>query len=74
MERKYSSYYEYLIDDHTGIIGSKEKTIIDKFLTKNLLRIYDEKFENNNSCYHKVEIVDQSKNFIISRIVKKCEK
>ncbi len=74
MERKYSSYYEYLIDDHTGIIGSKEKTIIDKFLTKNLLRMYDEKFENNNSCYHKVEIVDQSKNFIISRIVKKCEK
>lgn len=72
--RKYNSYYEYLIDRNTGIIGDLNGTKnIRPFLTDNLHRMYDEKFTNGSGCYHKVKIVDKSEHFAIRQIVKVCD-
>ncbi len=72
--RKYNSYYEYLLDSNTGIIGDlKGKKNIRPFLTDNLLRMYDEKFTKGSGCYHKVNIVDKSEHFAIRQIVKVCD-
>lgn len=73
VKRKYNTYYEYLLDDKTGIIGSKGTTHINPFLANNLLRMYDEKFTQGTNCLHKVKVVDQSNHFIINQIVKVCE-
>ena len=72
-KRKYNTYYEYLLDSKTGIIGSKNTTHINPFLSNNLLRMYDEKFTQGTDCLHKVKVVDQSNHFIINQIVKVCE-
>lgn len=76
VKRKYNSYYEYLLDSNTGIIGDLEgKKHIRPFLANNLLRLYDEKFiKKGSGCYHKVKIVDQSEHFAIRQIVKVCDK
>jgi len=71
IQRKYNSYYEYLLDKNTGIIGSKDKVTMNQFLVNNLLKIYDEKFAEPG-CRHKVEMVDQSEHFMINRVVKVC--
>ncbi len=75
IKRKYDSYYEYLLDSNTGIIGDlKGKTHVNPFLSDNLLRMYDEKFAKGSGCYHKIKIVDQSEHFAIRQIVKVCDK
>lgn len=72
IKRKYNSYYEYLLDKDTGIIGSPGTTNLDPFLTGNLLRMYDEKFAEPG-CRHKIDVADRSEHFIINRIVKVCD-
>lgn len=72
IKRKYSTYYEYLLDDNTGVIGSKDKTTINPFLAGNLLRIYDTKFAEKG-CHHEVKTLDESEHFLINAIVKVCD-
>ncbi len=73
IKRKYNTYYEYLLDKKTGIIGDlKGKAHIRPFLANNLLRMYDEKFVKEPGCKHKIHIVDHSEHFVISQIVKEC--
>jgi hypothetical protein len=71
IHRKYNSYYEYLLDKNTGIIGSKDKATTNQFLVNNLLKMYDEKFAEPG-CSHKIKMVDQSEHFTINQIVKVC--
>ena len=74
VKRKYNSYYEYLLDRNTGIIGDlKGEENIRPFLANNLLRMYDEKFAKELGCYHKVNVVDQSEHFAIRQIIKVCD-
>ena len=73
-KRKYNTYYEYLLDKKTGIIGDlKGKAHINPFLANNLLRMYDEKFVKEPGCNHKVRIVDHTEYFAIRQIVKVCD-
>jgi len=71
-KRKFNTYYEYLLDVNTGIIGSKDRITINPFLAENLLRMYDEKFAVELACHHKIKIVDESEHFIVKQIVKEC--
>jgi len=73
IKRKYNTYYEYLLNKKTGIIGDlKGEAHIRPFLANNLLRMYDEKFVKGSGCHHKIKIVDQSEHFAIRQIVKEC--
>ena len=73
VQRKYSRYYEWLLDSETGFIGSKGETKhIRPFLANNLLRMYDEKLAEPG-CHHEVRKVDESEHFIIHQIVKVCQ-
>jgi len=73
IKRKYDRYYDWLIDPHTGIIGSKGETKhIRPFLADNLMRMYDEKMAEPG-CHHEVRKVDESEHFIIHQIVKVCQ-
>jgi hypothetical protein len=73
VKRKYDRYYDWLLDDNTGIIGSKGETKhIRPFLAGNLLRMYDEKLAEPG-CHHEVKVADESEHFIIHQIVKVCK-
>ena len=74
VKRKYDRYYDWLLDPHTGFIGSKGETKhIQPFLANNLLRVYDEKLAEPG-CHHEVRKVDESKHFVIHQIIKVCKR
>lgn len=72
VKRKYNNFHEWMLAKDSGFIGSKgERRHIRPFLKSNLMKMYDEKFPKEG-CYHTPIVVDQSKHFIIHRIVQKC--
>ncbi len=64
-KRKYKNYYEYLINENTAFIGTKE---MDGNLNKKMLYLYDKKYDNN--YLHTIKVVDNSKYFTITQIVR----
>jgi len=73
VKRKYNNFHEWMLAKDSGFIGSKgERRHASVFLNLNLMRMYDEKFPPKYGCYHTPVIVDQSKHFIIHRIIQKC--
>jgi len=73
IKRKYRNYYEYLLNENTGTIGSKNKDGFNPFLKNNLLRIYDEKFMMKRKCHHVIKVVDESEHFIIKQMRIECQ-
>jgi hypothetical protein len=72
VERKYPNFHAWLMDEKSGIVGSKgEGHHIQPFLARNLMRLYDEKFPKKG-CNHAPIVVDESQHFIIHRIVQRC--
>ncbi len=69
VKRKYATYYDWLMDPNTGIIGSKgERRHVHPFLATKLMALYDKKHPKKG-FRHIPEVVDESKHFIIHRIV-----
>ena len=62
-KRKYKNYYEYLIDDHTAFIGTKE---INGNLNRKMLSLYDKKYDG----YHTIKVLDESKHFTLTQVIK----
>ncbi len=68
-ERKYKTFYEFLTDKKTAFIGSKKMVCS---VNDRILKIYDKKYAQKG-CYHKIRVIDESKHFAITQIVKVCE-
>lgn len=72
VKRKYPHYHDWMLDKHTGIIGSKgESKHIVPFLRDRLMKLYDKKFPKSG-CQHMPIVVDQTEHFVIHRIIQKC--
>ena len=72
IKRKYPHYHDWLLDPKSGFLGSTgESRHIRPFLSKNLMKMYDKKFPNK-SCKHVAVLIDQTKHFIIHRVVQIC--
>ncbi len=70
-KRKYSKYYDFLIDDETAFFGSK--ILIEGGSSQILLDTYDElHLKNRPNCRHKAFIVAGSEHFAISQIRVDC--
>jgi hypothetical protein len=73
VKRKYEHYHDWLISPKAGIIGSKgESKHIRVFLLRNLMKMYDKKFPKKG-CYHQPIVVDESKHFIIHKVIYYCD-
>ena len=71
-KRKYDTYYEYLIDEHTAFIGGR-MLINDKGFNMYLLGAYDKLYlKDKPYCKHKIFIVAESEYFAISQIRVDC--
>ena len=68
--RKYKTFYEFLIDENTGFIGSK---IGNPAMSSAILKMYDEKYVHEENCHHEIKVLDESEHFSITQIIKKCE-
>ena len=69
--RKYKSFYDFIIDENVGFIGSKES---DSTLNNTILKMYDKKYAHQVNCYHAIKVLGESEHFSITQIIKKCEK
>ncbi len=70
-KRKYSKYYDFLIDDETAFFGSK--MLIRGGNSKILLDTYDKlHLKDRPNCRHKAFIVAESEHFAISQIKVDC--
>lgn len=70
--RQYPHYHDWMLDSHSGIIGSKgESKHIRPFLRDKLMKLYDQKFPKKG-CFHTPIVIDQTKHFIIHHIIQKC--
>jgi len=71
IKRKFNNYYEFLLDDHTGFIGSR-------FLQESkglpyLLHQYDKQYLSNQpECRHMIALISVSENFSISQVRVNC--
>jgi hypothetical protein len=73
IKRKYEHYHDWLISPKSGFLGSTgEGRHIRPFLAQNLMRMYDEKFPKQG-CKHIVALVDQSKHFVIHKVLQQCK-
>jgi hypothetical protein len=71
-KRKYDTYYEYLIDEHTAFIGGKRLINYEGF-NLYLLGAYDKlHLKDKPHCKHKPFIVAESEHFTISQIRVDC--
>ncbi len=70
-KRKYDSFYEFLLDENTGFIGSK---ISDSQVNNVVLRMYDEKYTYSESCYHEIKVLSETEHFSVTQLIKNCEK
>ncbi len=70
-KRKYKTFYEFLMDENTGFIGSK---ISDPITNSSILKMYDKKYPLERDCHHVIKTLDESEHFSITQIIKKCEK
>ncbi len=72
VKRKYEHYHDWLMSSKAGIIGSKgENRHIRIFLKRNLMSIYDKKFPKEG-CKHQSIVADESKHFVIHKIIYYC--
>lgn len=70
--RKYDTYYDYLIADHTAFIGGKELLDYEGFNVY-LLGTYDKlHLKDKPHCKHKTFIVSESEHFSLSQIRVDC--
>lgn len=68
--RKFSNYYEFMVDNNTAFIGEKDVSL--KIFDKKLLTMYNEKYLSNTNCYLTIVLLDESKHFTISQVQKIC--
>lgn len=68
-ERKYNSFYDWLISEESCFIGGD---IIENNFSKMVLDMYDLKLENK-SCKHKVKIIDSYKDLKVTKIYINCK-
>ena len=68
-KRKYDSFYEFLLDENTGFIGSK---ISDSKINNVVLRMYDEKYTSSEDCYHTIKVLSETEHFSLTQLVKNC--
>ena len=71
IKRKFDNYHDFLLDDHTGFIGSKK---LQKSKGSHyLLQQYDKQYLSNRpECRHVIKIVAESENFSISQMKIDC--
>lgn len=70
-KRKYKTYYEFLMNENTGFIGSKRS---DSLINTTILKMYDKHYFVQKDCHHMIKTVDESEHFSITKIIEKCEK
>ena len=71
-KRKYDTYHDYLIDDHTAFIGGK-KLLNYKGFNIYLLGTYDKLYlKDKPNCKHRPFIIAESEHFTISQIKVDC--
>ena len=70
-KRKYKTYYEFLMDENTGFIGSKRS---NSLTNSTILKMYNKYYSVKKNCCHTVKIIDESEHFSITQIIEKCEK
>ena len=72
-QRKYKTYHDYLIDDHTAFFGSHK--LVKNKAFKILLHAYDRRYlQDKPTCKHRNFLIAQSKHFGISQIRIECDK
>ncbi|MGJ0334399.1 hypothetical protein NG752_10310 [Aliarcobacter cryaerophilus] len=68
-ERKYNSFYDWLISEESCFIGGG---IIENNFSKMVLDMYDLKLKDK-SCKHKVKIIDSYKDLKVTKIYINCK-
>ncbi len=68
-KRKYDSFYEFVLDENTGFIGSK---IIDSKVNNVILRMYDEKYTFSEDCYHTINVLSETEHFSVTQLIRNC--
>ncbi len=69
-KRKYTNFYEFLIDEGTAIIGSK---LSNPTTNRAILNMYDKKYPSKRKCHHIIKVLDESEHFSITQVINKCE-
>lgn len=69
-KRKHKTFYEFLIDENTGFIGSKTS---DSSMNNTILRMYDKQYISQKNCHHEIKVLDESKHFSITQIFIECD-
>ena len=67
--RKYKNFYEFLMDNNTGFIGSK---ISSSKINGTVLRMYDKKYPHPQGCHHSIKVLRESEHFSIVQLVLNC--
>ena len=71
MKRKFDNYHEFLLNEHTGFIGSR--LLQDSKALPYLLHQYDKQYLSNQpNCRHAIALVAVSEHFSISQIRIEC--
>jgi len=69
-QRKYDNFHAFLLDQNTAFIGSKRS---NPAVNDILLKMYDEKFEHSENCYHMIKVLDETEHFSLTQLIKNCE-
>ncbi len=67
VKRKFDNFYQFMIDEHSAFIGTKD---VDEEFNKKILNLYDLKYGTNGINYHRIKVLDESKNFSLTKIIK----
>jgi len=71
IQRKFANYHEFLIDEHTGFIGSR--LLQESKALPYLLHQYDKQYLSNQpNCRHTVALISVSEHFSVSQIKVVC--
>jgi hypothetical protein len=68
-KRKYENFYEFLMDDNTGFIGSK---IISSKINSTILAMYDRKRPHPQGCHHSIKVLRETEHFSIVQLILNC--
>ena len=72
IKRKFDNYYKFLLDDHTGFLGSRY--LQESQGAAYLLYLYDKEYlKDRPTCKHVIALVAVSENFSISQIRIDCK-
>lgn len=70
-QRKYKSFYEFLLDKKTRLIGPRAG---NQSINNFILKMYDKKHKLPQGCRHTIKISNETEHFSITQFTIKCKK